>query len=80
MNELKRQALEEVLNEMDQRIIYSLNETSLQDREDLKQEIYALLLEALEKMELVPLETFLNRRTYEKNPTDVSSHKEKSGI
>ncbi|GAF23157.1 hypothetical protein JCM19047_2955 [Bacillus sp. JCM 19047] len=65
MNEIKRQAFEEILIEMDQRIIYSLNETPIQEREDLKQEIYKRLLEALEKMEVVSLDTFIERKILE---------------
>lgn len=65
MNEIKRQAFEEILIEMDQRIIYSLNETPIQEREDLKQEIYKRLLEALEKMEVVSLDTFIQRKILE---------------
>ncbi|MBG9783127.1 hypothetical protein [Shouchella lehensis] len=65
MNEIKRQAFEEILIEMDQRIIYSLNETPIQEREDLKQEIYKRLLEALERMEVVSLDTFIERKILE---------------
>lgn len=79
MNEVKRQAFEEIMVEMDDRIVYSLNETSWQNREDLKQEIYALLLEVLERMEIVSLETFVSQITYkDKDYTDLNTYTEKS--
>lgn len=66
MDEIKKQVLEEILIEMDPRIVYSLNETPMQEREDLKQEIYRRLLEAIDKMEVVDLDTFIERKSCER--------------
>ncbi len=52
---------------MDQRIVYSLNETPVQEREDLKQEIYKRLHETIERMEVVALDTFIERKSHESN-------------
>ncbi|MFS0788792.1 hypothetical protein ABC345_20725 [Shouchella sp. 1P09AA] len=70
MDEIKKQVLEEILIEMDPRIVYSLNETPMQEREDLKQEIYRRLLEAIDKMEVVDLDTFVERKSYERESNE----------
>lgn len=66
MNEKKKEVLEEVLMEMDQRINYGLLETSFQNREDLKQEIITKLAEAVEHMDLIPLSEFEREVTEQK--------------
>lgn len=61
MNSSKSKVVREVIEEMDHRINYSLLETSPQEREDLKQEIYVRLIATADKMEFVPLSTFKQR-------------------
>ncbi|SPT81554.1 Uncharacterised protein [Niallia circulans] len=58
MDPIKEKVLIEVLNEMDQRINYSLLQTDWQEQAELKQEIIARMVVALEKMEIVPFSTF----------------------
>ena len=62
MDEQKKKALEEVLTEMDQRINYGLRETAVQEREELKQEMITKLVEAAEKMAIIPLSEFEERQ------------------
>lgn len=62
MDEQKKKALEEVLTEMDQRINYGLRETTVQEREELKQEMMTKLVEAAEKMAVIPLSEFEERQ------------------
>ena len=54
----KNRILEESLEDLDQKINYSLVETRFDDREDLKQDILLRLIEAVDKMEVISYSDF----------------------
>lgn len=63
----KKRILEEALKDLDQKINYSLGETRVDEREDLKQDILLRLIEAVDKMEVISYSTF--RYLWDKNNT-----------